>query len=276
MSKLKGKQLYDSTITQAKLNLTYPIYDYDAATKYYVDNIFISAVTLNTNQIITGSKTFSNPVIMLNGLTVSGTTTFVNTQNLNISDNLILINSGETGSGVTLRYAGIEIDRGTSPKYGFYFDEGTQTFRVGQTGLTQAVATREDSPITGNIATWDGTNFRFNTTLSQASFLSANTSGNFLSANTSFYTQAQANANFLSANTNFSQYSTTGTTQNISARKTFTSGITISGSTFIITPSRTIATSGVTGTIGEIAWDSNYIYVCVATNRWKRSAIASW
>lgn len=29
------------------------------------------------------------------------------------------------------------------------------------------------------------------------------------------------------------------------------------------------------GTVGEIAIDSNYIYVCVATNTWKRAAI-SW
>jgi hypothetical protein len=28
--------------------------------------------------------------------------------------------------------------------------------------------------------------------------------------------------------------------------------------------------------IGQIAWDSNYVYVCVAVNSWKRSAISSW
>ena len=31
-----------------------------------------------------------------------------------------------------------------------------------------------------------------------------------------------------------------------------------------------------TGTAGEIKWDSNYIYVCVATNTWKRVAISTW
>ena len=39
---------------------------------------------------------------------------------------------------------------------------------------------------------------------------------------------------------------------------------------------KTPATSGATGTTGEIAWDANYIYVCTATNTWKRSAIATW
>lgn len=31
-----------------------------------------------------------------------------------------------------------------------------------------------------------------------------------------------------------------------------------------------------TGSAGEIKWDSNYIYVCVATNTWKRVAISTW
>lgn len=30
------------------------------------------------------------------------------------------------------------------------------------------------------------------------------------------------------------------------------------------------------GTLGEIRWDANYMYVCVATNTWKRSAITTW
>ena len=36
----------------------------------------------------------------------------------------------------------------------------------------------------------------------------------------------------------------------------------------------TSATS--TGTAGQIATDAKYIYVCTATNTWKRVAIASW
>jgi len=45
---------------------------------------------------------------------------------------------------------------------------------------------------------------------------------------------------------------------------------------------KTVATSSAptsatdTGQAGQIAFDSSYIYVCVATNTWKRAAIASW
>jgi hypothetical protein len=39
---------------------------------------------------------------------------------------------------------------------------------------------------------------------------------------------------------------------------------------------QTPATTGAAGNQGEIAWDANYVYVCVATNSWKRAAIATW
>ncbi len=39
---------------------------------------------------------------------------------------------------------------------------------------------------------------------------------------------------------------------------------------------KTIATSTTTGNQGDICWDATFIYVCVATNTWKRIAIATW
>jgi hypothetical protein len=36
------------------------------------------------------------------------------------------------------------------------------------------------------------------------------------------------------------------------------------------------ATSGATGTAGDIRYDADYLYVCTATNTWKRAAIATW
>ena len=36
------------------------------------------------------------------------------------------------------------------------------------------------------------------------------------------------------------------------------------------------ASAAATGTAGQIQWDTDYIYVCTATNTWKRVAIATW
>lgn len=36
------------------------------------------------------------------------------------------------------------------------------------------------------------------------------------------------------------------------------------------------ASSGATGSVNQMAVDSGFIYICVATNTWVRAALASW
>jgi len=43
-----------------------------------------------------------------------------------------------------------------------------------------------------------------------------------------------------------------------------------------LSESKTPASSGATGAAGDIAWDASYIYVCTATDTWKRVAIETW
>lgn len=50
----------------------------------------------------------------------------------------------------------------------------------------------------------------------------------------------------------------------------------INGNTIRLRAAKTPASSSDTGNTGDIAWDNDYIYVCVATNTWKRVAISSW
>jgi hypothetical protein len=40
--------------------------------------------------------------------------------------------------------------------------------------------------------------------------------------------------------------------------------------------SGTPASATATGITGTINWDSSYIYICIATNTWKRTSISSW
>ena len=40
--------------------------------------------------------------------------------------------------------------------------------------------------------------------------------------------------------------------------------------------SGTPASAAATGTAGQVRWDADYIYVCTATNTWKRVAISTW
>ena len=50
----------------------------------------------------------------------------------------------------------------------------------------------------------------------------------------------------------------------------------INGDLTLVNPDTVPATASSTGTTGMISWDSNYIYICVDTNTWKRVAIATW
>jgi hypothetical protein len=50
----------------------------------------------------------------------------------------------------------------------------------------------------------------------------------------------------------------------------------VNADTVRVRTARTPASASATGATGEICWDANYIYVCTATNTWKRSAISTW
>lgn len=43
-----------------------------------------------------------------------------------------------------------------------------------------------------------------------------------------------------------------------------------------IRTAKTPTSATTTGNAGDICWDTNYVYVCVATNTWKRAALTSW
>lgn len=50
----------------------------------------------------------------------------------------------------------------------------------------------------------------------------------------------------------------------------------INSDKFIISNSKTPSSASDTGVTGTICWDTNYMYVCTATNTWKRTALNSW
>lgn len=84
----------------------------------------------------TGSEV--GTVVVTGNIQIQGTTTTVSSSDLNIEDNIILVNSGETGAGVTLNTAGMQIDRGSVDDAQFIFDETvthndpvTQTNKLG-------------------------------------------------------------------------------------------------------------------------------------------------
>lgn len=89
-----------------------------------------AAVTLS----LPANVTISNNLIVTGNLTVSGNTTTINTANLFIEDNIILLNSGET-STPTLN-AGVEVERGTSTNVQIRWNESTDKWQFTNDGST--------------------------------------------------------------------------------------------------------------------------------------------
>jgi hypothetical protein len=77
-----------------------------------------------------GTVTIDDNLIVSGDFTVNGTTTTLNTETLAIEDNIIVLNSGVTGSP-TLD-AGIEVERGTQGNAKLYWSEDFDTSGTGQ------------------------------------------------------------------------------------------------------------------------------------------------
>jgi hypothetical protein len=80
-----------------------------------------ATITLDTGAGVGNTRVTGN-------LIVEGDTLNVSVENLNIQDNIITLNFGETGNGVSLRYSGIEVDRGLAQDVSLLWDENDQTW----------------------------------------------------------------------------------------------------------------------------------------------------
>lgn len=91
--------------------------------------------TVSNNQIQIGlvdNPTISGNLIVSGNLTVSGTTTTVNTETINLADNIITLNSNETGT--PSENAGIEVERGTSTNVALRWNETTDIWEITKDG----------------------------------------------------------------------------------------------------------------------------------------------
>lgn len=72
----------------------------------------------------------TNTVTINGDLIVAGQTTSITTTNTTLADNIIVLNKGEQGAGVTKAFAGIEIDRGTQANVQLRWNENYQKWQI--------------------------------------------------------------------------------------------------------------------------------------------------
>lgn len=127
-------------------------------------------------------------VIITGDLDIQGNTTVIESNNLTITDRVIVLNKGEPGAGITGGNAGIVIDRGLSPNVAIGYYESTNTWRITNDGSTYyniATSTsgpalshvvEDTAPVLGGNLNTDGHTIRANTNVKFGANLQINNS----------------------------------------------------------------------------------------------------
>lgn len=106
------------------------------------------ATTLNIGAA-TGTTTVGNSLVVTGDLTVNGTTTTLNTSELAVEDNTVVLNSNVTGTPVA--NAGIEVERGTETNVSILWNETSDLWSFTNDGSTFYDMVRKvSSDITGD------------------------------------------------------------------------------------------------------------------------------
>ena len=105
-------------------------------------------------------------IIIEGNVTQKGESFITQAETVEVRDNTILLNRGETAAGVSKGFAGIEIDRGTLPKFQILFDESDRRFKAGEEGDLWCLALRDDDAdmLNGMFTSWDSSTKRLKTT----------------------------------------------------------------------------------------------------------------
>jgi hypothetical protein len=134
-------------------SLTTPSTSFDLINTTATTVNFAKAATTLSIGAATGTTTVNNALTVAGDLTVSGTTTTVNTETINLADNIITLNSNEAGT--PSQNAGIEVERGTSTNVALQWNETTDVweFTVDGTNYIPVVGTTSTQTLTNKTLT---------------------------------------------------------------------------------------------------------------------------
>lgn len=111
------------------------------------------------------SPTFQNlqltgDAVIEGNLLVEGQTSIFNSNIIEMEDNIILINRLETGPGISLGQAGLEIERGSLENVRIIYDESDDLFKTGPISDLRPIANVELNPLDKGVFVWNATNNR--------------------------------------------------------------------------------------------------------------------
>lgn len=89
-----------------------------------------NTMLLTGNQTAAGNKTFSDDVHIQGDLRVDGSVNFINSNQVNIGDNIITLNADIPDTTAPSEDAGIQVKRGTEPTTGIYWRETDDKWKI--------------------------------------------------------------------------------------------------------------------------------------------------
>jgi trimeric autotransporter adhesin len=113
-------------------------------------------VGLPDDVIVGNDLTVSNDLVVSGDLTVNGTTTTVNTETINLADNIITLNSNATGTPT--ENSGVEVERGDSANVAIRWNEASDKWQYTEDGTSYlTVGSAEDiSALDSRVTTNEG------------------------------------------------------------------------------------------------------------------------
>jgi hypothetical protein len=246
---------------------------------------------------IAGSHTFSGQVRVANGSAAAPSLSFSSDQDTGVyrpsTDNIALGTNGTErlriradGSafiGLPATAASFLCVRPVTELTGtsYHSVRGENLFpatcTVAAIGFSHVSNTVDDSFTLGDIYSfraYQGT-FGASSTVTRAVGFSVFGDYNKATTNIGFRCEMGANAN------NYAFYSASGVQSYLQGNlglKTAapTKALDINSDSFRLRTAKTPASATAAGETGEICWDANYLYICIATNTWRRIAHATW
>jgi hypothetical protein len=221
--------------------------------------------TLSVGQTITGVGITPGTMITGFGSGSGGIGTYLVSTSATVSSTTITAISGSIGIGFNAStFAGIEFNVPVSQANSLIAPDGTLKT------TTSFVSTTDSSATSGTLSIQNATPLILGT----AGYTQFNVN----------YTLCQiqskiSNQNFeistLSGSTNSPAIHINATTDSVGVFTASPQATLDVNGTLRVTPA-TPASSSATGVAGQIAWDASYIYVCTATNTWKRASLSTW
>lgn len=127
------------------------------------DSLEIVADVIRLKDTVTGNRTFANDVFISGDLTVSGTTSYLNTTELLVEDNIITLNNGAS-AGVPV-FAGFEVNLGSSTYADLLWDRSKGVWVAGLSGSTSELIQFAGTGLTKTGATLSINTAEFTTAL---------------------------------------------------------------------------------------------------------------